>query len=76
MSTRKDVDDLTPLSLAAANGNKGVLNILLAQHDISVDSKDVHDLSLSLAAANGHMEAENILLAQQDIDMESMISQV
>jgi len=70
-ATTKDIEDRTPLALAAMNGNKGMVDTLLAKvggdYD-QVNSKDrARETPLHLAAKSGHSDVVELLLRNQKI---------
>jgi ankyrin repeat protein len=55
---------------AAEGGHMGVVNILLAWHNVDVDSVDSSGYTLlSWTALNGHADVVRILVARTDIDV-------
>jgi ankyrin repeat protein len=68
----KDGLGCTPLSRAAENGHKVVVELLLAQKSVNPDSKDGTDRTpLSWAAENGHDAVVELLPAQKSVNPDS-----
>jgi len=61
---------LTPLLWSALNGYKAVVRLLLTEHNIDVDYKDVRgNTALLYAAKNGHSVVVRLLLATGKVDV-------
>ncbi|KAJ2988192.1 hypothetical protein NUW58_g4110 [Xylaria curta] len=65
-----DSSGQTPLSYAAANGHKDVVQLLLATGGVDVNCTDSYGgTPLSYAAANGHKDVVQLLLATSGVDV-------
>ncbi|KAJ5100890.1 hypothetical protein N7456_006942 [Penicillium angulare] len=74
-STEKDADGYTSLALAAENGHKSVVCLLLEKNAIDPDLKTPSGQTpLSLAAQHGHVEVVKTLLSTNSIDPHSKSS--
>ena len=68
----RDWDGRSPLSRAAEEGHKAVVNLLLARNDVEVNSKDkLGQTPLSHAAKEGHEAVVQLLLTREDVDFNS-----
>jgi ankyrin repeat protein len=62
----------TPLLLAAVNGYKSAVSVLIATDGIDINCEDKHGRTpLSFAAEGGHDGVVNQLLTQEDVDLNS-----
>ena len=58
----------TPLSWAALHGHYEVVDLILRQEGVQLNSKDIHNqTTLLLAARYGHLDTVKLLLEQDDI---------
>ncbi|KAM3076143.1 hypothetical protein ACMFMG_006342 [Clarireedia jacksonii] len=65
-----DSDGNTPLLLAAKEGHKDVVQLLLATDGVDLNCKDKENLTpLSWAAWNGHKDVVQLLLATNGVDL-------
>jgi len=68
----RDVRGQTPLSIVAESGHKGVVELVLVQHNVELNSEDNDgQIPLSFAAENDCEAVVCLLLEQQDIEVNS-----
>jgi ankyrin repeat protein len=66
-----DIDGRSVLSFVAGNGWEDEVKLLLARHDIEVNSEDDYGRTpLSFAARNGHDGVAKLFLARHDVDVD------